>query len=162
MGAEVEHRGYVIGYSENEDVWRCWDIDFSSAKLSAVRQKIDALERGHRKFSRPAIFVGYSDAPKPCVIVSLDEDRDRCWTTTDRQLTDRYGRAVDGKLRRQKVSLSQIIDDTPENQALVAQLGALRRAAAEAQQAASAHNNAIPRLTRDILIQRGAEAEPKA
>lgn len=157
----VEHRGYKITYSENQDVWRCWDINYESAKLSLVKQKIDAVERQHRKLAAPALYITHGGAVKDCVIVSLDEDRDRCFITTGETGTDRWGRP-NGTLKRDKVSLSQIAADTPENREL-ARVALEKQAAYEAAQAAAtAARKAIPRLTREDLLARGVAKESDA
>lgn len=45
----TEYRGYAIRYSENEDVWTCYDVGASHEKLSRVKAKIDEMHRKLRK-----------------------------------------------------------------------------------------------------------------
>ena len=45
----TEYRGYDIHYSENEDVWTCYDVGASHEKLSRVKAKIDEMHRKLRK-----------------------------------------------------------------------------------------------------------------
>lgn len=45
----TEYRGYSIRYSENEDVWTCYDVGASHEKLSRVKAKIDDMHRKLRK-----------------------------------------------------------------------------------------------------------------
>jgi hypothetical protein len=45
----TEYRGYTIRYSENEDVWTCYDVGASHEKLSRVKAKIDEMHRKLRK-----------------------------------------------------------------------------------------------------------------
>lgn len=40
---KVTHQGYDINYSENEDIWRCWDLNVEAASLSKAKQKINKI-----------------------------------------------------------------------------------------------------------------------
>lgn len=51
MSAQVEYRGYTIRFSENEEKWRCWDIEFGHEKLSKVKERIDKMHLQLRKAS---------------------------------------------------------------------------------------------------------------
>lgn len=151
----VQHRGYEIHYSENQDVWRCYDLDYEHARLGKVKEKIDAIEREHRKMARQAIYISNDGQAKEVVIVSIDEDRDRCFITTDQQGTDRWGRPIEGKLKRERVDLKNLCDPTPENRVLIAAMAQKREAYLAAMKAATAAREAIPRLTRSDLISQG-------
>jgi hypothetical protein len=146
---ELEHRGYVIRYSENDDVWRCYDINYQNVSVGKVKAKIDAVEREHRKMARPVIQISHGGEAHDCVLVSLDESKDRCWITKD----------VKGAVKREKTSISQLADPTPEVRAMVADMQEKHAAYMAAMRAHSASRDAIPRLTRELLITRGVKNE---
>lgn len=53
---ETEYRGYQIRFSEKEEKWGCYDIEFSHDKLSKVKERVDAM---HLKLRKGAAFDCY-------------------------------------------------------------------------------------------------------
>src|SRR6059058_4999435 len=35
------YKNFTIVYAENQDLWRCWELDVEAATLSALKRKID-------------------------------------------------------------------------------------------------------------------------
>lgn len=57
MSIETEHRGYIIRYSENEDLWVCYDCRVRESSLARAKAKIDGLHRQMRKAAAVACYV---------------------------------------------------------------------------------------------------------
>lgn len=76
----IEYRGREITWSENEDEWRCWAIEYSSPKLSSVKRKIDTIDARKRKVSCAVVVLSdwnwTSRKSKPGSITSLVKGRD--------------------------------------------------------------------------------------
>jgi hypothetical protein len=157
---QVDHKGYVITYAENEDVWRCWALDGIEAKtLSAMRGKIDKIDADGRRVSNIRAWRLPSTAdyggPEPVVIVMLVEDDEkprygeppgpRAWVLhVDRTTWEiSKGRAKS----REKVALLSLAAHSPEAQAAIdlwlAAVDDLRAAKAKADAALKA----VPRMT---------------
>ena len=77
---ETEHKGYKITYSDNEDVWRCWELNVEHEKLSKLKQRIDRLSLEARKeaaFDARYIGPGYRNAGTLVRVVQVLKDGDR-------------------------------------------------------------------------------------
>ncbi len=143
------HRGFDIRYSENEDVWRCYDIDVDGATLSAVKRKIDRHIAESRKAERmPAIEIPHSsffgeEVVEVLVTAIADKRRlsskDKVWVTP---ASKRRRRDKD----RYQIEIGSLAPETPEARTLIVvwrtAVAALRRAE-KAEERAKA---AIPRL----------------
>jgi hypothetical protein len=58
VSIETEHHGYKIVYSENEDRWRCWEMECDGKSLSAVKAKVAAILSATRKIEpAPAVTL---------------------------------------------------------------------------------------------------------
>lgn len=100
------YREYKIGYAENEDVWRCWDLGVAAPTLGKVKAMIDSVLREAMKAAAPAVWnISWGD-PRLVKITSLDADGKHAWVMDD------------GK--RQKVNLRNLILSTPEHDVIIA------------------------------------------
>lgn len=88
---ETEHLGFKIVYSDNRDVWFCYELDLDAPILSKLKTKIDAFERRSRKIANPwpVIYFDYHDRPSRVAVVSVDKYKDstrenwqKCWIVT--------------------------------------------------------------------------------
>lgn len=161
MSAEIEteHRGYKIRYAENQDVWRAYALDVEGATLTAVKRKIDAIDRKARSTeSIPVFKVGYRGALEAGVITAKVGK-----SATGRHI---YWDAKDavwfvntGTKSRSRVELSDLIEDTPENRA---RLDDYVRACNEIkvlEARAIGIRDAIPRMSMDAVPAADPETE---
>lgn len=153
MTIETEHRGYKISYAENEDVWRCWDLEEDAPTLSALKRKIDKHDKARRTATEviPAVRISSGGGLSQVSIHMLAEapsDRKygehagKAWVYTD--LTERKG--------RDKVKLDELA--APAHPDTAAALEAYRQAVAEEREARArtlAALKVIPRFTYEVL-----------
>lgn len=148
MSIKLDHNGYEITYSENEDLWRCWVLDLEAAKLSTLKDKVNKIDADNRRLSQCAVWhIGYSGQAvlRNAVLV----DTDSVWLVTPG--TEKKQR------RREKVKLESVALDTPENRALIGAYHTAGEVSAQALRAVSAARSAIPRATAADLRMMGAK-----
>lgn len=141
MSIETKHGEHTIAYSENEDIWRCWDMNVEGKTLSAVKQKLNKIDAENRRVaSVPVVIVSdWGSGVEGTGVVTLRDGERAAWTMVSKK---HYA-----KPRREKVRLASMVLDTPENRAKLNEYTALRKIASDASKAASAHLEAIPRVT---------------
>lgn len=127
---EIDYRGYVIRFSENQEIWRCWALDFEGEKISTVKRKIDKIIAASRKLpiDRSAIYVDYHNVVKEVRVVAFVQPRKAgaepdsvwCLVPDKERYFDHEQRAYAFRdvQARKKISLSMIFADTPENRAI--------------------------------------------
>ena len=132
----IDYRGYAITFSENREVWWCQALDLDAEKLSTVKAKIDRIVAASRKISNvPAIYKDYHDHLKDVTLVAIAQPRkersgveaepSQAWCMVPGR--ERYFDHNTGKyeyrdvLAREKLSLSQLFKDTPENRSIMAE-----------------------------------------
>lgn len=162
-GITTEHRGYPIRYSENEDVWNCYDLGGHSSgtatapTLSALKAKIDAILLAERKENKTPCLIlsksqsGESMATEAHVIEYISPKYDWSSFASKRYVVDhlvatlalRKGRE---RVSRQEQPLSSLAPDTPEVRHAIQVAKDRGRAVIEAQQAFEEAYKAIPRL----------------
>lgn len=113
---ETTYRGYRIHYSENEDVWRCSDLNAEAVTLTALKQKMSRLILKARKESGagiPALHLGHSKVYEPVEIVG------RAGVGWDRKTPSVWymGPGTDGKVTRQKAMITDFVAPTAEDTA---------------------------------------------
>lgn len=113
---ETSYRGYRIHYSENEDVWRCSDLNAEAGMLSTLKQKMSRLILKARKESGagiPALHLNHSKVYEPVEIVG------RAGVGWDRKTPSVWymGPGHDGKVTRQKDMINNFVAPTAENTA---------------------------------------------
>lgn len=128
---ETEHKDYKIRYSENEDVWRCWELDLEAKTLSALKAKINQIDAAGRKLDRVSVYVfgGYG-LPKEAIALSW-AGKGKLWI-------------LEGK-RRSQEPCDRISRVTPEITAAIKQAGQLQSQAQEIRKQADSILAAIPR-----------------
>lgn len=160
---QTEHRGYTVRYSENEDNWRCYDLDLEDASLAKLKERIDKLLLKVRKESAVDVLivgsehsshftvtegraidakVGFerqrssysSEAKEPIRKVSLG-------IFSNRRGGDRGGKSF--------YPISDVSLPTPEVYAAVAEVERLRKIAKAAEEAVRAAVRAIPRISEE-------------
>lgn len=157
---ETEHRGFKIRFSENQEVWMCYDLDFESPSLLKIRQRIDAHERKKRKKAElvQVWFIDYHSAPHLAWVSSVDEPNtsrygtDRCWILVEPA-------TAGGKRERLKVDVKSLAPDTEETRQLVTRLVAAIKSRRVAEQSATDAMAAIPRFTREALLSAGVNED---
>lgn len=156
---ETEHRGYKIRYSENEDVWRAYALDAEGVTLTAVKRKIDAIDRKARSVETIAAFrIGFRDNVEAGTI------------------TAKVGRSVTGRNRywdqkeavwfvnlqtksRSRVELKDLIEDTPENRARLDDYVRLCNEVSRIEAQAKSVLEAIPRMAMESMPAEDKETE---
>lgn len=147
MRIETQHKGYAISFSENSEEWTCYQIEYSSKSLAAVRRKIDVMDRERRKAASVPCFVLNWHGAKDGVVVEL--------ASADRFERKAFVMVDDGdrKPSRRKLGISELAPDTPEVRALIAEWQTADRKAKEAAKRAETLLKAIPRLTAEGLAE---------
>lgn len=159
MGLSTEYRGYVISYSENGDVWNCFDCKVEASTLGKAKAKIDALHLKMRKASAVDAFELVTNYGKPpeledCKIIDyVRAVHDHNWMTSapprlvDHEVASMAHRRGSERKSRRNVKLSGIIKPGPETDAAFDEAVRLWRIFYDADQAFKAAIEAIPRLT---------------
>lgn len=156
----VEHRGYKIRYSDNEDNWWCPELGSgkaaSSESLRKIKERIDKVLLTERKASALSCFEleigGRANATEADIIEYLGPRIDYASRKVDEQrvgVTAR--RRGNEKVTRSERSLSSLMPDTPEAHAALAEAKRLQAIADEAKKVADAALNAVPRVTIDMI-----------
>jgi hypothetical protein len=148
---ETEFRGYTIRYAENEDVWRCHQLDMDGSTLTQLKDKIGRyLARIARAAEvTPAFHYVYGGRFEPCFIVSVSntlnyKKQPEVWTYTEREEVWRGStRTVKD---RKRFDADSMILDTPENRLLIDEAERLRALADAADKAAKEAARIIPRV----------------
>jgi hypothetical protein len=139
---ETSHNGHVITYAENEDVWRCWDMNIEAKTLSAIKAKLNKVEADARRCNVPVIVLHRYGCEVDAIGIATVIDGKDVWVSSK----DTRGRAV-----RSKKSMGSILLDTPENRAAIKAATARRREGDKIIKEANAMWSAIPRVTPEAL-----------
>lgn len=141
---KTEHAGYEIVYSENGDLWRCWNLEVEAKTLSALKTKINQCLAEARRVDNVRVWkLDWSGGPKLYAVTLLDGEA-HAWVSPVDSL-DRKGKT------RERADFDKLILDTPENRAAIEAWRALERASRAAAIAASEARDAIPRVTVEAL-----------
>lgn len=158
---ETEHRGYPIYYGENSDKWHCRDIDLQADTLSALKRKIDEIDRkarqaaavicyelvprrGHQVETRDAKLIEYLGTRRPQKHQGdPDEPQHVVASMAKRSFGERVG--------RQEVKLRDLVPISEEAHKAIDHANALGAKVAEAEAAYKAAVAAIPRLQIDDI-----------
>jgi hypothetical protein len=139
----VEHNGKKIVYSENQDVWRCWEMDLEAKTLSALKNKMNKVDAEARRLGNVAAFIMEEHQQKPTPVVLTMIDGDAAWGIR-KSITENSN-------RRQKIPFKDLIPDTPEGRAAIIALQTKYRELSAIREEAKALYAAIPRMTLDML-----------
>lgn len=150
MSLSTDYKGYTIRYSENEEVWTCYDVGASNEKLGRVKAKIDDM---HRKLRKANAFhcldvSGYRGATaQDATIVEYlgpirkkrSSERVGTGEIEDHQVAYMsVGGGLSDKKTRQTGALSKLTLDTTANRHTIAEAARLMEQAREIEtQAAS-------------------------
>ena len=103
---KVEHQGFNINFSENEDLWRCYSLGFEHKSLLKLKQKINKWLR--ERLDKANIVVafkdrgGWSDFKKATVVGMVNDEPGSFWIL------------IDAEDRRQKVKITELYPWTDE------------------------------------------------
>jgi hypothetical protein len=131
---ELEYRGYILRFSENQEVWNCYALNVNGEKISTVKAKIDKIIAASRKLAEPLpmIYIDHHNRISPVRVISLAQPRGK--DTTPQQAwclypgTERYFDYTKGAYayrdveERGKRDLSTLFLDTPENRKAIAEI----------------------------------------
>ncbi len=116
---EVEHAGFKIRYQENENKWRCWDLDIDGPQLSTVKTKISNMMAAERRITPThAVYWSTHSAPEVILITMVAA------TKPDRHGNTREARQVwanNAKGERQKFAIEYLYPLDDEMKATLAQ-----------------------------------------
>lgn len=161
---ETEFRGYRIRYAENQDVWRCHELDMDGATLTQLKNKIGRYLAKIAKTAEtvPAFVVSYGDRFEEVNIVSVANTlsyskEPQVWTSKDR--VEPWRGATRIVKDRRKHDASTAILDTPENRVLIEEAKRLLAIARDAKKVADEAVRLIPRIDVSTLRRDEDEAE---
>lgn len=151
----IEHKGYVLNYVDNQDIWRCYAIDSEAPTIGKLKAKIDAFVSRLNKLRTevPAIYIGsdYSSDRKfeACEIVSVAakpgyRNATAVWTTRDHD--EKWRGEIRVVKDRKKLEAADLAPDTPEVRAMVVELRRLIAVADAAMLAQREYRKSIPRV----------------
>ncbi|MCX5494341.1 hypothetical protein OSH11_06490 [Kaistia dalseonensis] len=139
MSITTEHNGYVVVYSEQDDLWRCPQLGLEAEKLSTLRSKIETTETESRKIDARAFLFDHSGfSITPVLVVMADGDGTSAWVVN--KLDNPRNE------RREKVDMNRLVEDTPENRQLLLAWRDASRAVYEEGQRVAQLRDAIPRM----------------
>lgn len=164
MSIETAHRGYTVRFSENEDNWRCYDLDLENASLAKLKEQIDKLLLKVRKESAVDVLIVGSEYSSHFTVTEgraidakIGYERHRSGYTgqetkeptrkvslgifSNRRGGDRGGKSF--------YPISDVSLPTPEVYAAVAEVERLRKIAKAAEEAVRAAVRAIPRISEE-------------
>lgn len=136
------HRGYDIRFNENSEMWSVSSLNIEATQLSIAKEMVNKLDKEARTLEEhvPCIIVhDYgSTGPRNCMVTMIDADKKGAWVVA---LADEFVRGQRNKVeKREKVTLENLVLDTPE-----------ARAAIDAFTAAEAEATRIARERREFL-----------
>ena len=139
---EFEHNGYSIRFDERDDKWECYELKVASKSLKAVKAEINKIDADARRLEAVRLIELRSYETRQ-MTGTLMAGESSVWCMVK-------GRGNEAP-RREKASLANLVLDTPENRAVIAQAQALARQARELGQARADLLAAIPRVTAEEL-----------
>ena len=153
MSIETTHRGYKVTYAENEDVWRCWDLEEDAPTLSGIKRKIDKHDRARRATTEliPALYLNEYQGVREVSIHLLAE------APSDARHREHSGKvwvytAPGANKAREKVELKNLAAlQHPDTAGAIKALETARAELKEAQAKAKAAFEAVPRFTYETL-----------
>lgn len=98
---EVEHAGFKIRYQENENKWRCWELDIDGPQLSTVKAKINNLMAAERRIvPTQAVHWATYSAPEIVLITmvaatkpdrhGVSREARQVWASSDKNDRKKY------------------------------------------------------------------------
>lgn len=163
MSLSTTYKGRTCSYSENQDTWDCYDLEFYGfATLTALKRKIDTHERKKRKLAEliPAYRIDYSGSVDRVAISVIADKEVKQTHSFQRGVTPGSAwvlrEAPTGRTKeRSKETLDRLVPATPENEVMLRTYRTLREQAEAARKAAEAFGKTIPRFTYDELVAAG-------
>lgn len=164
---QIKYRGHVITFGENSDEWSCLDLGpgFANASLRKVKASIDKMYLDQRKKAAVACFElrgGYSDRPPDAVEGSIIEYvgpvAKMSYRSSDPAseghkvavVAKRHGRE---RAARAEAEISDLMPDTPEAHAALAEAEAAHEKARIAFAIFREAFNRIPRISPEDIAE---------
>lgn len=157
MRLTVDHRGYTLHYSENEDAWNCYDLGICNVSLAKTKAAVDKLLLKARKDAKfPCLQLGYDGTVTAVDIIEYIEAKVSKDYKSKHDVTKHYvaslgHRTGRGVASRSVSALDAFIHDTPDNRAALDQANELRAQAKILERNAAAVQGTIPRVTMDDI-----------
>jgi hypothetical protein len=169
---QTEYRGHKIVFGDNTEEWTCWDIQYTHAKLSTVKARIDKVYREQRsKLSVPcfeikSMSVGSYDEKDCCIdalIVEYVGETDKSYHqvngVNDHNVQVMAHRKFNTKTTREGKRISDLMPDTEEARAAWADYVMKSHEAKAAEKRAREAFSNLPRVTLDMIAELKAHKE---
>jgi hypothetical protein len=142
MRIEVTHNNHQITYAENEDLWRCWNMNVEAKTLSALKTKLNKLDADARRCNVPVIILHHYGCEADAVGLATLIDGKDVWVTSKNRR---------GSVERRKISMDRIVLDTLEHHATIKAASVRRKEGEAITKEADAMVAALPRVTIEDL-----------
>ena len=140
---QVEHNGFTLRYSDNEDKWSVWELELEDKSLAKLKQKVNKFVSN--KLKTASLIVGIDDSgygsrvPEKRQVVSRDASTGEYWVI----------RLDNG--RRERVKADKLFPWTPEVDTKIAEYERLQEEARSFMRQASAVIQSIKKGSKDEI-----------
>lgn len=154
MSLTLEHNGYTLTFSEQNEDWSCHEMRLKAASLKALKAKLDKLDSHARRVAVPVIIVdSYGRFEQATItMIAKRKDWDTDYTSRERSPSVWVTKPVGNKTERSKVKLGACVLPSEENRLLVEAAMAKREQAKAMEREAARMLLAIPRVTLEDLV----------
>ena len=140
---KTEHDGYELVYDDRDDVWWCRSLSLSNRSLKRLKAEIGKTLARSRRLDNPALlFIERYHGGRPATGTLIDAGGKAVWC----MVKPRHN-GDNTPPEREKVPLSDLVLDTKENRARLAEARLLDAEAGALRETAKAIRAAIPRVT---------------
>lgn len=154
---ETEHRGHTIHWSDNEDMWRCSDLDLSNTSLSRLKDAINKRYLQLRKASSVKAYMlqsgtdqkGYRLHPVTITEVLAVRRGEKLPRVATMSLGGKYGHG--DRQQRSTCELKDIIRAHTELDDMLAALNKAHAASVAADRRVKELKEAFERITLDDM-----------
>lgn len=158
---EIIHRGYPITFSENESVWRCWDLDAENMDLTKVKAAIDReLLKVRKDNATPAMYLDHGGYGRISTLIegtiteyqgAIMEGRGSFGTGPKEVVDHKVGfvaqRGKKDRASKRCEKLSGMIRPGADSEQILQQINALEQECDSIEKRISALKKSFPRLT---------------
>lgn len=147
---EFEYLGHTVRYNDNSDTWSCHSLRIEHSSIAMVKQKILEVDKSARDLDGVPVIQVHSYGSligrglyTPLVATTIDaDDEQNVWVM--HTVDNGRGRKVGA---RSKVSVRDLVADTPENRAELEAVDAERKRLQAEQKALEARLGNVPRMS---------------
>ncbi len=135
---------HFVHYDESDDLWKCRQLSLSASSLSAMRRKIRLVVNEQRRVDKVPVLVleGYRIAFTEATLTLIDGDEGWIGQPGHKQRAP----------TRSRVSLSDLMLDTPANREVILQLQAETISLNNSLAAVMQNYRSLPRLTPEKVL----------